>query len=48
LIGKGASIPPKTEIGGNVIIFPWVKERDFQDRRVKAGETIKINPPASG
>jgi len=48
LIGKGASIPPKTEIGGNVIIFPWVKERDFQDRRVKAGETIKINPPAFG
>ncbi|MBA4395662.1 MAG: glucose-1-phosphate adenylyltransferase, partial [Desulfobacca sp.] len=41
LIGKGASIPPKTRIQGNTIIHPWVREGDFSGLLVGQGETVR-------
>jgi glucose-1-phosphate adenylyltransferase len=41
LIGKGASIPPRTKIQGNTIIHPWVEEGDFKGLTVSEGETVR-------
>ena len=41
LIGKGASIPPRTTIQGNTIIHPWVEEADFKDPIMAEGETVR-------
>lgn len=41
LIGKGASIPPKSRILGNTIIHPWVREEDFIRKVLAEGETIR-------
>ncbi|MEW6188181.1 MAG: sugar phosphate nucleotidyltransferase [Thermodesulfobacteriota bacterium] len=41
LIGKGASIPPKTVIEGNAIIHPWTDEEDYRSRKVKEGQSVR-------
>jgi glucose-1-phosphate adenylyltransferase len=41
LIGKGASIPPKTKVQGNTIIFPSVEEGDFAGLVMDEGETVR-------
>jgi glucose-1-phosphate adenylyltransferase len=41
LIGKGASIPAKTKILGNSIIYPAVEERDFKGLLLAEGETVR-------
>jgi len=40
VIGKRASIPPRTTIGRNVVIFPHVGPKDFSGPEVASGETI--------
>jgi glucose-1-phosphate adenylyltransferase len=41
LIGKGASIPAKSMIYGNSVIYPAVEEGDFKSLVVAEGETVR-------
>ncbi|MEN8257313.1 MAG: glucose-1-phosphate adenylyltransferase family protein [Thermodesulfobacteriota bacterium] len=40
LIGKGAHIPSRTQIGRNCIIQPWAKMEDFPTPKIPSGETV--------
>ncbi|SJZ36927.1 glucose-1-phosphate adenylyltransferase [Selenihalanaerobacter shriftii] len=41
LVGKGVQIPNGTLVGGNCRIFPGVKEKDFSNKNIKNGSTIR-------
>ncbi len=40
LVGKKARVPPRTQIGRNCRIDPYVIESDFPRRRVASGDTV--------
>ena len=41
VVGKGAVIPEKTNVGTNCIIYSGAQERDFPGRALKDGQTIE-------
>ncbi len=40
LVGKRAHVPPRTVVGRNCRIDPYVTEADFPGRRLRSGETV--------
>ncbi|MCZ6595993.1 MAG: glucose-1-phosphate adenylyltransferase, partial [Bacteroidetes bacterium] len=40
LIGKDVSVPPNVQIGRNCIIYPEMKEKDFEVTKVESGTTL--------
>lgn len=43
LVGKWAQIPENAKVGGNCIIYPKVKEKDWQSLILKDGESLSID-----
>lgn len=40
VIGKNARIPPESEVGRNVLVFPDVATEDFPSSRIPSGSTV--------